>query len=103
MYVPHTLSTYVSFSLEDASLPFEVVEQLVLERHDTLAELNLQVLGLSQGRLCHLHGDVSYDILLQQWSIPLAIRTVSVCSSKLLYIQNVKKFYIDCICLVSVF
>ena len=64
MYVPHTLSTYVSFSVEDASLPFEDVEQLVLERHDTLAELNLQVLGLSQGRLCHLHGDVSYDILL---------------------------------------
>jgi len=63
MYVPHTLSTYVSFSVEDASLPFEDVELLVVDRRDTLAELNLQVLGLSQGRLCHLHSDVSYDIL----------------------------------------
>lgn len=49
--------------MEDASLPFEDVELLVFERRDTLAELNLQVFGLSQGRLCHLHGDVSYDIL----------------------------------------
>lgn len=63
MYVPHTLSTYVSFSVEDASLPFEDIEILVVERRDTLAELNLQVLGLSQGRLCHLHSDESYDIL----------------------------------------
>ena len=43
--------------MEDSSLAFEDIERLVLERHDTLSELNLQVLGLSQGRLYHSHGD----------------------------------------------
>ena len=44
-------STYVSFSVENASLSsFEDVRQLILERGNTLTELNFQILELSQGK-----------------------------------------------------
>ena len=43
-------SAYVSFSVENASLSFEDVRQLVLERGDTLTQLNFQILELSQGK-----------------------------------------------------
>ena len=43
-------STYVSFSVEDDSLSFGEVRELIMERMDTLAELDFEILELSQGQ-----------------------------------------------------
>ncbi len=41
--------TYVSFSVEGDALSYENVEQLLMQRRETLAELGFEILQLSQG------------------------------------------------------